>query len=344
MNDLNDRSRSIATLLGHEAAGIAVRDGSLEQVRRRARQRRQRRLAGVGAFGAAAALSGVARLSTLDGARTVGPAGATPVSTDTADDNSSSSADATSVGSTDVTTIPSQPDAATVGAGSTGVDVARVQDRLRELGFDPGPSDGVFGTQTEQAVWAFEGLVMNRAWSQQSGSLDERSMLELFNPALVIAPRRSGIPSHTEVYLDLQVLVVFHGDTPALITHISSGSGETWCALVTLDTDDNGDPLPEPVTKDVCAVSKTPGGVFHFYRTAAGNVQSSLGGMYNPMYFNYSIALTSAQSVPREPGRAIGVAGRRGQLGDQDSGGPRCGDGFRRSRTELVCCPGEELG
>ena len=41
-------------------------------------------------------------------------------------------------------------------AGSTGVEVELVQRRLRALGFDPGPVDGVFGLQTEQAVRTFQ--------------------------------------------------------------------------------------------------------------------------------------------------------------------------------------------
>lgn len=40
--------------------------------------------------------------------------------------------------------------------GSTGPDVSTLQDRLRELGFDPGATDGNFGPGTEAAVIAFQ--------------------------------------------------------------------------------------------------------------------------------------------------------------------------------------------
>jgi putative chitinase len=40
--------------------------------------------------------------------------------------------------------------------GSTGSDVIRLQDKLREAGFDPGLSDGDFGPATEAAVIAFQ--------------------------------------------------------------------------------------------------------------------------------------------------------------------------------------------
>jgi peptidoglycan hydrolase-like protein with peptidoglycan-binding domain len=47
-----------------------------------------------------------------------------------------------------------------VGAGELGAEgsraVARVQVRLRRLGFDPGPVDGRFGPRTERAVLAFQ--------------------------------------------------------------------------------------------------------------------------------------------------------------------------------------------
>ena len=286
MTDLDDRSRHIATLLDHHGTTLDVRPGSLEQVRRRARQRRQRRTGGVGVLGAAAVIGGVVALVTRDGDRSVVPADTTTADTTTVD-----------------STAPHSPDEqVALAKGSTGERVARVQDRLRALGFDPGPSDGVFGEQTEQAVWAFEGLVLGRTWQEQTGVLDERSLHTLFDPgATPIVPLRPEAGDHTEIHLDLQTLAVFHGDTPVLVTHISSGSGDTWCEVITWDTDDKGQPLPEPLQKDVCGVSKTPGGVFQFYRRHEGDRQGSLGGMHNPVYFNYGIAVAGAQNVPRQP-------------------------------------------
>lgn len=40
--------------------------------------------------------------------------------------------------------------------GSTGAEVARLQDALRGRGFNPGASDGSFGRATEAAVVAFQ--------------------------------------------------------------------------------------------------------------------------------------------------------------------------------------------
>ncbi len=190
----------------------------------------------------------------------------------------------------------------TLRKGMFGDEVKAMQQRLKDFGFDPGPIDGQFGSGTEQSLWAFEGLVLKRPYDQQTGELDNETW-QLMQDPLVFQPRRPrGVgSSHMEIYLDLQAAAVFADDRPTLITHISSGTGETWCEIVSQDTDDKGVLLPEPVKKDVCGVSKTPGGVFQFYRRVEGNRQGPLGGMYNPVYFNYGIAVHGAQNVPDEP-------------------------------------------
>lgn len=40
--------------------------------------------------------------------------------------------------------------------GSRGGEVTQIQERLQELGYDPGTADGIFGTRTQQAVIAFQ--------------------------------------------------------------------------------------------------------------------------------------------------------------------------------------------
>ena len=48
-------------------------------------------------------------------------------------------------------------------------------------------------------------------------------------------------------------------------------------------------------------VSVTPGGVFNFDRMVEGLRKSALGGMWDPAYFNYGIAIHGAINVPLEP-------------------------------------------
>ena len=59
----------------------------------------------------------------------------------------------------------------TIGKGNAGDDVKQVQQRLTDLGFAPGPVDGLFGSGTQQAVWAYEKLVLKtpRAAGQGPG-------------------------------------------------------------------------------------------------------------------------------------------------------------------------------
>lgn len=192
--------------------------------------------------------------------------------------------------------------------GMDGLEVQVMQQRLHDLGFDPGPVDGIFGSGTEQALWAFEGLVQKKRFDQQTGILSN-DLWQTMQDDLAFTPRRLSPPGarHVEVYLDLQVLIVFRDNAAVLVTHISSGeldaNGEPnlWCELVTYDTDKNGEALPEPVTRDECAYAKTPGGVFKFNRKYAGKRLGPLGGMMNPVYFNYGIAVHGAENVPNHP-------------------------------------------
>jgi peptidoglycan hydrolase-like protein with peptidoglycan-binding domain len=204
-------------------------------------------------------------------------------------------------------TLP--PVTRTLKQGLAGDDVKMLQERLVDLGFDPGPADGIFGTLTTQSVWAFEKLVLKTPRTEASGAITIDSWDLLRDPELTIAPRRStnGQADHTEVYLPEQVMIVFHQDKPALISHISSGeinpdgSPKEYCETATYDTDAQGRELEEPVTKEVCALSKTPGGVFTYDRQVTGKRVSPLGGMWDPVYFNYGIAVHGAENVPNRP-------------------------------------------
>ncbi len=204
------------------------------------------------------------------------------------------------------------PLAAPVSLGSAGEDVRRVQERLTALGFQPGPADGQFGSVTQQAVWAFKKLFGTVAWDDFATRNDQTVVTDevwqqMADPSVRFLPRRPGAGTRVEIYLPLQVMAVFRDDVPIFISHISSGQlrpdglPATFCETATYDTDENGNPYPEPVTKEVCAEAKSPGGVFSFRRSYDGNRVSPLGGMKNPWYFNYGIAIHGAQNVPTSP-------------------------------------------
>ena len=196
----------------------------------------------------------------------------------------------------------------TLSEGLAGDDVTRVQNRLVELGFDPGPVDGIYGKMTIQSVWAFEKLFLEMPSTDATGRVTPEMWDRMQDP-VTITPRReqpAGV-NHVEIYLPEQVMVVFHDDEPRLVTHISSGqldaTGEPakYCETITIDVDANGNPLPEPVEKAVCGFSKTPGGIFDVDRFVPGTRVGPLGAMWNPIYFNYGIAIHGARNVPLTP-------------------------------------------
>lgn len=190
----------------------------------------------------------------------------------------------------------------TLAKGMVGDDVKQVQERLGELGFVPGPADGIFGDETRKAVWAYEKLVLEVPSNSPTGQVTAAMWDEMQDP-FVIQPRRpNATPDHTEVYLPEQVLAVFHDDVPVMITHMSSGDNTEWCEEVTISPGEYGNKNgEEPLVRGECGVSYTPGGVFKYYRQVEGIRESSLGGMWNPVYFNYGIAIHGALNVPLQP-------------------------------------------
>lgn len=185
--------------------------------------------------------------------------------------------------------------------GITGDDVLRLQERLSQLKFDPGPIDGDFGQATKQAVWAFEKLVLKTPRKQATGVVT-REMWDVMQSTVQVTPRRDAdSPSHVEIYLPEQVMVVFKEDEVMLITHISSGSNKPWCEEVLIDPGEFGNNTKDQIKLGLCGEAVTPPGLFYFYNRKQGNRESRLGSMYNPVYFNYGIAVHGAILVPLEP-------------------------------------------
>ena len=182
-----------------------------------------------------------------------------------------------------------------------GDDVLRVQQRLKDLRFDPGPVDGVFGQNTVQAMWAFEKLVLGVPREKATGVVNQSTWATM-QQNLVIKPRRiADTATHVEVYLPEQVLIVFTNQEPVLISHISSGTGEMWCEEVKIDPGEEGNDTTEQITKGICGEAVTPPGVFYFYNRRTGMRETKLGSLYNPVYFNQNIAIHGAILVPLKP-------------------------------------------
>ena len=182
-----------------------------------------------------------------------------------------------------------------------GADVRRLQQRLKDLHFDPGRIDGVYGGDTTMAVWAFQALVQK---------MTRDTLVDFVTPVLwdsmrgdvTITPRRQpGTPNHVEVYLPEQVMAVFKGQQLLLVTHISTGTGQKWCEEVTIDPGEEGNKGGVAIKTGVCGEAITPGGLYYFYNRKLGLRESKLGTMWNPVYFNFGIAIHGAMMVPKEP-------------------------------------------
>ena len=176
-----------------------------------------------------------------------------------------------------------------------GAEVQAMQEALAALNFDPGPIDGIFGGATVRSVWAFEKIVLGTPRTEMRGVVTA-DIWNQMNSDVVVAPRRTPGGTHMEVYLPEQVSILFKDGEARVISHVSSGENIEWCDVVEIDLDDG-----TTEEKGICGISKTPGGVYHFERKVDGWRNAKLGRLYQPVYFNYGIAIHGAGNVPDYP-------------------------------------------
>lgn len=189
----------------------------------------------------------------------------------------------------------------TLGDGVTGPDVRRLQQRLTDLGFVPGGVDGIFGPLTIQAVWAYEKLVAGTPREHVTGQITPEMWNAMHQQGVAVTPRRPqpAGANHTEIYPPEQVIAVFHDGHAVFVAHMSHGTGDEWCEEVTISPGEYGnEDGTEPLHVGRCGISNTPGGIFTYHRAVEGRRESALGGMLNPVYFNYGIAVHGAWNVP----------------------------------------------
>jgi peptidoglycan hydrolase-like protein with peptidoglycan-binding domain len=169
--------------------------------------------------------------------------------------------------------------------GAKGEDVKELQRRLKELNYDPGKVDGKYGPSTQMAVWAFQAV--NRL--KQKGTLGASFWEALAAPKQPRPMAKKREKDRVDVDLKRQYLVLYQDGEPRLISHISSGSGEYYCAK------DRGATVPR------CRYATTGTGDFRTGRRFTGWETAPLGRLYNPVYFNGGIAFHGALDVPRYP-------------------------------------------
>ena len=165
------------------------------------------------------------------------------------------------------TWIPA-PAAGTLRPGMRGAAVRRLQQRLAQLHYYPGPVNGRFGTDTLEAVWAFkevQGLPTAAAADDADPALQRA--LDHPQPPPVLVPQGGGL--RIEVNLPREVLVLYRHDQVQLISHISAGGGYYYRCP----------------GGGICGPALTPDGNYRAHWFAGGWLHVPLGRMYNPVFF-----------------------------------------------------------
>ena len=170
------------------------------------------------------------------------------------------------------------PDVALVFPGNTGAAVKDVQTRLLRLGFWMPGANGVFDSNMQQAVWAFQKA--NRI--PRTGVVDAATQ-KAFRTASRPRPR-----STTGYRYEI--------DKTRQIAMIASNGYAKW-TLNTSTGSDHGYDLD-----GVHYTAHTPEGQFTVIRQVNGPDKSPLGSLYRPKYFTWSgIAVHGYTSVPPYP-------------------------------------------
>jgi Putative peptidoglycan binding domain/L,D-transpeptidase catalytic domain len=158
--------------------------------------------------------------------------------------------------------------------------VRLLQRRLAVLKYYPGRVDGRFGSDTLEAVWAF----------QETQGLRPRDAVTSAMQRALASPRRPkvlvphGGRLRVEVNMKDQVLVLYKRNHVALVSHVSTAGGYYFCSP-------NG-----------CGDAITPTGDFTTLSFLPGWVTVPLGEMYNPVFFiGTTFAIHGDTDVPLQP-------------------------------------------
>jgi peptidoglycan hydrolase-like protein with peptidoglycan-binding domain len=168
----------------------------------------------------------------------------------------------------------------TLTLGMQGSDVRALQQRLTQLKYFPGAVNGVFGSNTLEAVWAFQ-EVQGLSTDGAVGPQTERALVSPHAPQ---SRYPGGGSLRVEVNLSRRVLVLYRNHQVALISHISAGGGYYYCST------------------SGCGHAITPTGHYTTQVFMPGWVTVPLGEMYNPVFFiGTAYAIHGDTYVPLQP-------------------------------------------
>jgi peptidoglycan hydrolase-like protein with peptidoglycan-binding domain len=165
--------------------------------------------------------------------------------------------------------------------GAHGLSVKELQRKLNALKYYAGPVNGVFGTDTLEAVWAFQ-EVQGLPGEDVVSSAMRHALNHPRAPRVLDA---AAGPDRIEVNLGIEVLVLYKHNQVQLISHVSSGGGYYFCS-----------------PGGGCGYAITPTGDFRTLSFAPGWVTVPLGYMYNPVFFiGTAYAIHGDIPVPLQP-------------------------------------------
>ncbi len=123
-----------------------------------------------------------------------------------------------------------KPPSHALSSGQSGAAVKSVQHRLNQLGYYAGPVDGHYGSDLQEAAWAFrevQGLKLNNTQSLEP--ITKTFLHDLISPRLpkVLVPH--GGKNRIEINQSIEVLVLYRDNKPHLILHVSSGGRYYYC-------------------------------------------------------------------------------------------------------------------
>jgi peptidoglycan hydrolase-like protein with peptidoglycan-binding domain len=174
------------------------------------------------------------------------------------------------------------PPKRTLSVGSRGADVKALQQRLSALKYYPGSIDGVYGGDTQAAIWAFQEI----NGISVTGTVGPVTGKALVKPKTYKSPSYAGKrATRIEVSQHLEVLVYFLNGKIWFISHVSSGGGYLYnCGAAG------------------CSRATTPNGTYNTTVYMPGWVHVPLGEMYNPVFFISTVfAVHGDTYVPKGP-------------------------------------------
>jgi lipoprotein-anchoring transpeptidase ErfK/SrfK len=164
--------------------------------------------------------------------------------------------------------------------GMSGSAIKALQRRLAALKYYPGSTDGRFGMNTLEAVWAFE-EVQGLPTRDYVTSAMQWALAHPRAPKVLV---RHGGADRVEINLAIEVLVLYHNNQVELISHVSTGGHYYYCS--------NGG----------CGYAVTPTGNFRTVVFMPGWIQVPLGEMYNSVFFiGTAFAIHGEIDVPLAP-------------------------------------------